>query len=148
MVTCPECGSDDLERIGSSGADIRRLRCLACRHEWTRGTRPGNQASASSKPGDPASVLRFELDDVGYEAWIARRPGAFVINTTRPPTAGYLMMHLANCFHISVPDHRFTQSSWTGNDYMKFCAPRRQDLEAWSREEFGRDPDRCSSCDP
>ncbi len=57
------------------------------------------------------------------------------------------MMHLADCYHIS--EHSGPSGSkWTGNDYMKVCALRRVDLEAWVSDGFGRQPDRCMHCSP
>ncbi len=92
-------------------------------------------------------MILFEADDAGYESWIAHHPGGYVLNTTRPPSRDYLLMHLVGCYHIS--EHSGSSvSKWTGNEYMKVCASRRVDLEAWASDRFGRSPDRCLHCSP
>lgn len=37
MLTCPECGSDDLRLIEDLSDGRKRIGCDACRHEWVRG---------------------------------------------------------------------------------------------------------------
>jgi hypothetical protein len=38
----------------------------------------------------------FVDDDPAYLSWLAAHPDSFVINTTRMPSAAYLMLHRAS----------------------------------------------------
>lgn len=40
VVTCPTCGSDDLDLVERLAGDARILRCLQCGHQWQRGEVP------------------------------------------------------------------------------------------------------------
>jgi hypothetical protein len=41
------------------------------------------------------TVRHFVDDDSGYLRWLTGHPTAFVLNTTRTPSAAYLMLHRA-----------------------------------------------------
>lgn len=151
MVTCPNCGGDDLDLVERLPGETRRIRCNACGHDWVRGqarTPTPRSSPRSPPPGNPGKVITFAQDDEGYLEWTDRHPAGYVINTMRPPNPRYLVLHRATCYHITTPDHRFSSTSWTGNDYSKVCGPRRADLFAWTRRQFGSDPARCQHCDP
>ena len=60
-------------------------------------------------------------------------PAAFVLNTTRTPSAAYLMLHRANCWTITRLQPRAT--TFTG-DYSKLCGGR-DELEARARRLGG-----------
>jgi len=150
LVTCPNCGSEDidlLERPVGACADwaAPRAATSGCEEMPPQAPRP---TPPPARPGDPSSVFILDTDDEGYLAWTARHPTGFVINTVRPPGPGYLMLHMASCWHITAPEHTFSPTSWTGNDYSKVCGLRRADILAWSRERFGVEPTRCQHCDP
>jgi hypothetical protein len=43
------------------------------------------------------TVQHFVDDDPDYLRWLTHHSSAFVLNTTRRPSAAYLMLHRANC---------------------------------------------------
>lgn len=71
----------------------------------------------------------FVDDDQGYLGWIATHPAGYVLNTTRSPSAAYLMLHRANCWTISRLQPR--AMTFTG-DYSKLCG-NRGELEKHAR---------------
>lgn len=146
MASCPSCSSMDLDPV--EGGASREVRCRACGHAWVLGGGAVGEVRYPARPANAAAVTLFESDDEAYIRWSARHAGGYVINTYRPPSATYLYLHQAGCFHITVPDASYTSQSWTGNEYMKACAMRRLDLEEWARQNFGREPDRCKDCAP
>ena len=149
MVNCPQCGNDELDLVGHTPGGGRRIRCPNCGNEWVRGDDSEPPSSGQvPRSANPSAVESFENNDAGYLRWTSRHGGGFILNTLRPPTGSYLFLHTAQCWHITVPDDSYTDSSWTGNQYMKICASRRQDLIAWAVDRFGREPDRCQTCDP
>jgi len=78
-------------------------------------------------------VQRFVEDEDCYLRWLAEHPDLFVLNTARPPTPDYLVLHRANCHTMSGTPAR--GSRWTG-DYVKTCGSR-PDLEQYTREVGG-----------
>lgn len=80
-----------------------------------------------------AGVQHFVDNDAGYLDWLAGHPGGFVINTSRRPSAAYLMLHRANCWTITRLQPKAT--TFTG-DYTKLCGGR-VDLEAHARRLGG-----------
>lgn len=89
------------------------------------------------------NMQRFVDDDSAYLAWLANHRADYVINTYRNPSAGYLMLHRANCYTISgVPSRG---STFTG-DFIKVCGSR-VDLEAFARE-LGGNVTPCGICLP
>jgi len=73
-------------------------------------------------------MRHFVDDDVGYREWLADHPSGFVINTGRNPTARYLMLHRANCWHARGPAH---------GEYSKVCGER-EELEAFAGKLGGK----------
>jgi hypothetical protein len=103
---------------------------------------PGTQpALAPAKAGRkqmnvqqfPDTLRHFVDDDPGYLRWLTHHPAAFVLNTTRTPSAAYLMLHRANCWTITRLQPRAT--TFTG-DYSKLCGGR-DELEARARRLSG-----------
>jgi hypothetical protein len=89
-------------------------------------------------------MQRFEEDDAGYLMWVNYHPDGFVVNTERPPSPRYLMLHRAACSHIS----RATQQGRWTHDYLKVCAPSIAELEEWARREAGGRLQACHWCAP
>ena len=75
----------------------------------------------------------FVDDDAGYLGWLAEHPGGFVLNTTRTPSAAYLMLHRATCWTITRLQPRAT--TFTGV-YSKLCGSRAE-LESEARRLGG-----------
>lgn len=86
---------------------------------------------------------RFEGDDVGCLAWLARQPGGYVINTTRRPAANHLVLHRATCRTISGMPAR--GRTWTQGDDIKVCGSR-VDLERWAAVATGGRVSACGLC--
>jgi hypothetical protein len=84
-------------------------------------------------------MLHFVDDDPGYLGWVAAHPAGYVVNTTRLPSAGYLMMHRATCPTITRPQPRAT--TFTG-PWSTLCGDR----DRTSRPGAGssRDPARAT----
>jgi hypothetical protein len=72
---------------------------------------------------------KFVDDDGSYLEWPSAHPEGFVLNCERRPNPNYLILHRANCSHITVPGPEATR--WTA-DYIKICALSKADLEACS----------------
>lgn len=89
----------------------------------------------------PDEVVVFEDDDAGYMAWTRANRRGYVVNTSRPPSASYLMLHWADCRDIS--GH---WDAWTSGDYLKACALAVRDLEHWALVEAGGELHKCAHC--
>ena len=88
-------------------------------------------------------VAYFADDDAGYQHWIGTHPTGWVLNTTRPPSASYLLLHHASCWTISGRPAR--GRSWT-KDYVKVCSETRPECESWARSQTGGEPRACGHC--
>jgi hypothetical protein len=90
-------------------------------------------------------VPRFVDDDAGYLEWAAANTAGYVLNCERQPNPNYLILHRADCKHITVPGPQATR--WTAY-YIKICALSKADLEVWSRVETGASPTACRTRSP
>jgi len=89
--------------------------------------------------------LQLMTDDRTYTAWLRANPHGWVINTARPPSASYLMLHRSSCWTIN--GRPTNGSSWT-RSYSKVCSSDRRDLEGWAQREWGVTPNVCAICEP
>lgn len=84
--------------------------------------------------------------DADYERWLAAHPHGFVVNTTRSPSAGYLVLHASTCRTIS--GQPANGKSWT-HDYIKVCADAVSELDRWAQSITGGGQiHRCGLCHP
>jgi len=90
-----------------------------------------------------ADVEVFVDDDRAYELWLIRNRSGWVINTTREPSASYLILHTASCTSISGRPARGER--WTA-DYAKVCGPTRKALSGWAAAQIGVEPTTCGLC--
>ncbi len=92
-------------------------------------------------------MILFQDKDSEYLQFLSKpenRTG-FVVNTTRKPSKGYVMLHKATCGTIQgAPTSGRT---FTG-DYCKVWAATAAELIAWSETELGRAPKPCGRCRP
>ncbi len=88
---------------------------------------------------------RFADDDAGYVAWSAAHPDGFVVNCFRRPSSDYLVLHRADCRHIT--EHTKGHERWT-HDYIKVVSWDRGELLMWCYQEAGGAPSQCPHCDP
>lgn len=91
------------------------------------------------RPGD--TIQHFIDDDPGYIRWLTGHSAAYVLNTTRRPSAAYLMLHRANCWTITKLQPRAT--TFTG-DYSKLCGGW-DELESCARA-LGGTAQTCGHC--
>lgn len=74
----------------------------------------------------------FEQDEAAYLAWLAAHPEGFVVNTTRPPKPGYMVLHKADCHTISQYTRNAREGGFTERQYLKVCAPTVGALAKWT----------------
>ena len=87
----------------------------------------------------------FIDDDAGYRDWLRGHPGGYVVNSTRPPSRSYLVLHRASCDPIrDRPD--FGESFTTTSS--KACANTTWELDQWARDEIHGELSRCGTCEP
>lgn len=86
----------------------------------------------------------FENDDVGYRSWLLAHRQGYVVNTSKPPGAGYLMLHFASCH--TVTGEPASGSTWTAGQYAKACSENRKELDDWAQQSFGESLTPCGSC--
>jgi hypothetical protein len=80
-------------------------------------------AAAAASATGTHDVEVFRDAEAQYLAWIARHPGGWVVNSTRSPAPGYLMLHRADCWTIGVQG----AGNYTTREYVKVapCTARR-----------------------
>jgi hypothetical protein len=89
------------------------------------------------------SVVEIPESDEAYRTWIYAHPSGYVVNTYPDPTTCEPIIHRAMCDTITpTPDVK-----WTTGDWIKVCAERRYELDAWARERGSR-LKACAFCDP
>src|SRR5205085_7162313 len=86
-------------------------------------------------------VVIFRDDDAGFFDWLDDHPNGFFVNTERNPKPTYLVLHVSDCSHFD----RSPSLKWT-HEYVKVCADRRDELEAWAEERVGGEITLCRSC--
>jgi hypothetical protein len=87
------------------------------------------------------SVEVFEDNDAGYREWLYAHLSGYVVNAQRGSNPGEPILHRATCDTITpTPDRGFTTA------YVKVCADKRWELDAWARES-GRRLSACPFCD-
>lgn len=87
----------------------------------------------------------FEDDDDGYLTWLQAHPRGYVVNSSRPPSPAYLILHMAACHTINgTPANG---KSWT-RDYGKYCSAERGEIVAWATATVGGHLRSCGLCSP
>ena len=87
-----------------------------------------------------------EDDDAGYLAWVESHQHGFVVNTTRSPDPGYLILHRAGCGTIRGKPARGAR--WTTGDFIKVCSETRTALDQWASQLAGGELHPCGLCRP
>lgn len=75
----------------------------------------------------------FKDNDQGYLQWLQQYPNGYVLNTYRPVTPDYMILHRATCPTISGTPAR--GENWTVG-YQKICAQTDNELINWAEEEY------------
>lgn len=89
------------------------------------------------------SAIPFVDKEAGFRAWRDRNPNGFILNTTRVPSANYLILHTAQCKTLAGEPAGGTY--WT-KEYGKVCSGDRHELEEWAERETGARPRPCPLC--
>lgn len=87
-------------------------------------------------------------DDKAYHAWRADNPHGYVLNVRAKPSASYLVLHRADCPHISSHTN---SGAFTERGYRKVCARSIAALARWLQREGlsdGSFSHRCRTCSP
>lgn len=89
----------------------------------------------------------FEDNENGYQTWLAENPNGFVLNTERPPTPKYMILHTAQCKTISETSPHVRSDPFTSGDYLKVCATNPDDLRPWMKSKGAAEFTKlCSKC--
>lgn len=89
--------------------------------------------------------------DAEYQRWLAENPSGFVVNTTCTATPSYMVLHRANCPHISDPIHEAAPGGFTERDYIKVVAVDLESLRDWTAANGRQDrtfSNECGRCRP
>jgi hypothetical protein len=99
--------------------------------------------SAPSLTGTGEQPEIFRDAEAEYLAWITRHSLGWVINCTRSPTAGYLLLHRADCWTIGA----MGVGNYTTRDYIKVCSLNRSTLHSWAMVWVGGELSLCGFCE-
>jgi hypothetical protein len=89
----------------------------------------------------PPGITLFQDDDFGFFTWLESNPEGYFINSERRPRPAYLVLHRPGCPHFTGNP----ALHWT-EEYIKFCSPRREDLENWATRDVGGKVTPCRAC--
>ena len=96
------------------------------------------------------TIIHFDKDE-DYCKWIADNPDGFVVNTRRPYSPSYMVLHMASCKDISEPSHEKTPGGFAERQYAKVGSLDIESLRQWAKEN-GRDDGsfttECGHCKP
>ena len=84
-----------------------------------------------------------------YRRWVERHETAFVLQSSRSFTPGYLVLHRATCTMMRVPRNSNQPAAFTGGKYIKVCSESVDDLRGWIRDRGASDFSKvCQICRP
>lgn len=89
----------------------------------------------------PQGVELFKDDDAGFLEWLQDHPDGYFVNSDRNPKPTYLVLHRPGC-----PHYKGGGAVHLTKDYIKFCSPRRGELEEWAANTVGGEVTLCRSC--
>ena len=82
-------------------------------------------------------------NDQKYFAWLESHGDGFVVNTYSKPSASYMVLHRATCYHIQ----RWTGRTSTCGSYLKVVTDDVSELHAWAAG-LGGTLTACRTCQP
>jgi hypothetical protein len=97
------------------------------------------------KSMESSGCIVFEADDEAYLAWLASHPKGFVLNSYRPPSPDYLVIHRASC---SWMRELASTAQYHTVGYIKVCADKAKDIHGYALASFQNLPTPCSQCHP
>ncbi len=100
-----------------------------------------NRERNNDMAADAGSLIRTFArgDDDAYGDWV-RRHGGYVLTARSGPTVEY-MLHDAECGHLEL-----TPGRWSLTTRPRRCAPSRQPLIEWTKQQTGAPPLLCQNC--
>jgi 5-methylcytosine-specific restriction protein A len=94
-------------------------------------------------------ALFFEDDDEGYARFVAEHPSGYVGNMTSTRRPTYFVIHAATCTSITPGSSRSNgPGAFTGHDYRKVTADRREEIVQWASENGFVELRYCRRCVP
>lgn len=91
----------------------------------------------------------FQDDESAYLKWLSQHSSGYVLNTSVNPAGDYLVLHSAKCKTIRQAKAGAHPACFTGNGYVKVCAPDIQELNDWIGElGFNDFSKKCELCHP
>jgi len=97
------------------------------------------------------SAQEFIKNEDGYIKWIESHPNGFVINTEKSKNPSYMVLHRADCYHISTYNAMSKPGGFTTRQFIKICAMSKDDLREWVKvngRQDGSFSSECPNCNP
>src|SRR5262245_35570576 len=85
---------------------------------------------AGKRVRTPMSGIVFTAD-IEYQLSRECHPDGYVVNTTRPESPRYMVLHRASCTYISEPLHESAPGGFTERTYRKIGAEDVESLRDW-----------------
>jgi hypothetical protein len=95
-----------------------------------------------------SDLIVIPRTDDSYRRWTAQHESGFVVNTRRPTSSDYMVLHRVGCSHIS---RHANPGAFTEHDYAKVCAESIELLSSWTRDHgrpAGDFSGECGHCSP
>lgn len=106
-------------------------------------TAPAPTAPTADSVPRTADLEMFRDAESDYLAWITRHSEGWVVNCSRSPSPGYLVLHRADCWTIGAR----AGGNYTTGDYIKVCAVHRSRLDSWAVDSVGGELTLCGFCE-
>lgn len=106
-------------------------------------TAPAPTAPTADRLTGTADAEIFRDAEADYLAWITRHPEGWVVNCTRSPNPGYLVLHRADCWTIGARG----AGNYTTREYIKVCSVHRSTLDSWAVDSVGGELTLCGFCE-
>jgi hypothetical protein len=89
-------------------------------------------------------MILYLNEDRAYLSWVAHHRGGYVLDCSRQPRAGHVVLHRSTCAKIKHAEAK--KSHWTTGRHMKACSQDRAELVAWAMEQTQAEPTVCPDC--
>ena len=80
---------------------------------------------------DYESLEVFDGNDSTYQAWLRANPRGYLVNARRSINPSYLVLHRANCHHVSRYSTSAPDGAFTERGYIKICSTDLSELRNW-----------------
>jgi len=93
------------------------------------------------------ALVLFKNQEPQYFAWIKKHPDGYVLNTTRKPSPGYMVLHRATCATVERYLGKAKPGAFTERQFIKVCSASPTALLRWARANGAADfSARCTHC--